>query len=465
MASTPSDMTDSGDPVPRKALTRRWSNERWRLFLYCTSLTLDLLAVFCGYVLASAVRVVDWTSLPVPILLITISLFVMFAIGREVQCSETLADSRERTLRSLSALGLAFLAEVFLLFLVQAGEDVSRLGFLTFFFASSLCLLVSSAIQAVLNRALLGDRVISTALILDGRSVAAPPNATVIDLTPSGVWPDLTQPAMVANLSREIANYDRVIVACTDDHFPSWSIFLRGVGVPAEIMAGSDYFRGAIGIGRCGPEDTFIISRGTLNLGDRIIKRTIDILLGSLLLLFCLPLLILVAIAIRIESPGPILFRQQRIGLGSRPFRIFKFRSMYTQVRDEVGSKSTSRNDPRVTRVGAIIRRTSIDELPQLINVVIGDMSLVGPRPHALGSTAGQRLFWEVDRRYWIRHSLRPGITGLAQVRGFRGATDNVEDLENRLKADLEYLSQWSLLLDLQILLSTVRVVVHSKAY
>ena len=123
------------------------------------------------------------------------------------------------------------------------------------------------------------------------------------------------------------------------------------------------------------------------------------------------------------------------------------------------------RTDDRITRVGRVIRATSVDELPQLLNVLLGSMSIVGPRPHALGSLAGQQLFWEVDERYWHRHALKPGITGLAQVRGFRGATHRRDDLTQRLQADLEYILGWSVWRDFGILVSTVRVVVHRNAF
>ena len=123
------------------------------------------------------------------------------------------------------------------------------------------------------------------------------------------------------------------------------------------------------------------------------------------------------------------------------------------------------RGDQRVTRVGNFIRRTSLDELPQLFNVLRGEMSIVGPRPHALGSQAGDKLFWEVDDRYWERHALKPGLTGLAQIRGFRGATDREEDLAGRLESDLEYRDGWSLQRDIGIIFGTIRVLVHDRAF
>jgi lipopolysaccharide/colanic/teichoic acid biosynthesis glycosyltransferase len=169
----------------------------------------------------------------------------------------------------------------------------------------------------------------------------------------------------------------------------------------------------------------------------------------------------LVAAAILIEDGSPVLFVQRRVGRANRFFQVYKFRSMVIGRADHDGHNSTERNDARITRVGKFIRRTSIDELPQLFNVLKGEMSIVGPRPHALGSQAGDKLFWEVDERYWERHALKPGLTGLAQIRGFRGATASEIDLTERLEADLEYLDGWSLQRDIQIIFGTLAVLVH----
>lgn len=129
-----------------------------------------------------------------------------------------------------------------------------------------------------------------------------------------------------------------------------------------------------------------------------------------------LPLFAIIAILIKRESEGPVFFMQTRIGLSNRHFKMYKFRSMRVESCDANGSQSTARDDDRITRIGAFIRKTSIDELPQLINVLKGDMLIVGPRPHALGSRAADKLFWEVDHRCWYRHATKPGLTGLAQV-------------------------------------------------
>jgi lipopolysaccharide/colanic/teichoic acid biosynthesis glycosyltransferase len=175
--------------------------------------------------------------------------------------------------------------------------------------------------------------------------------------------------------------------------------------------------------------------------------------------------MIAIAVAILVEDGGPVFFRQDRIGLGNRPFKIWKFRTMRAEASDPLGIVSTSRTDDRVTRVGRVLRRTSLDELPQLFNVIARQMSIVGPRPHAPASRAEERLFWAIDQRYWHRHSIRPGITGLAQVRGLRGATERRTDLEQRLYADLEYVADWSLLSDLRIIGQTFSVLLHRNAF
>jgi len=138
---------------------------------------------------------------------------------------------------------------------------------------------------------------------------------------------------------------------------------------------------------------------------------------------------------------------------------------MRTEASDHRAATLTRRDDDRVTPVGAFLRRTSIDELPQLLNVLRGDMSIVGPRPHAAAAKAGDSLYWEVDARYWARHCIKPGMTGLAQVRGHRGSTDHHQDLIDRLQSDLEYVSDWSIWRDLRIIVATLGVLVHPKAY
>jgi putative colanic acid biosynthesis UDP-glucose lipid carrier transferase len=191
---------------------------------------------------------------------------------------------------------------------------------------------------------------------------------------------------------------------------------------------------------------------------QRLVKDAIDRLLSALALLFLSPLLLLVVLAIKLDSPGPILFRQPRQGLGDSLFQVYKFRTMYADQGDARGRQQTQRGDPRVTRIGAWLRRTSIDELPQLLNVLRGEMSLVGPRPHTPHMLIGDKEIFELVDEYSFRHRVKPGITGLAQVNGFRGAIDTPEHLRARIDYDLYYIDHWSLWLDIKIMFRTAAI-------
>jgi polysaccharide biosynthesis protein PslA len=192
------------------------------------------------------------------------------------------------------------------------------------------------------------------------------------------------------------------------------------------------------------------------------LKRLEDIVIASVALVLLSPVLLFAALMIRLTSPGPAIFRQQRVGLNGRAFTMLKFRTMHHQPKRPELLQAT-RNDRRVTWFGALLRRSSIDELPQLFNVVLGDMSVVGPRPHAPGTRAGGRLFEQVTHRYAARHCVKPGITGLAQVRGWRGETDTEEKLLRRLDCDLEYIATWNLRADLGIILRTAGAVLRMQ--
>jgi Undecaprenyl-phosphate glucose phosphotransferase len=193
---------------------------------------------------------------------------------------------------------------------------------------------------------------------------------------------------------------------------------------------------------------------------DAVIKSAEDKILPILILMVIWPVLLLAAIAIKLDSPGPVFFRQPREGFNNKPFRVFKFRTMHDHSSEIEHVNQVTRGDPRVTRVGAILRRTSIDELPQLFNVLQGDMSLVGPRPHAVSTRAGGRLFSDVVASYAARHKVKPGITGWAQVCGWRGETDTEEKLVKRFEHDLYYIENWSLGFDIYILFRTIGSVV-----
>lgn len=191
-----------------------------------------------------------------------------------------------------------------------------------------------------------------------------------------------------------------------------------------------------------------------------LLKLAVDYILASVLLILLSPLLILVAIAVKIDSPGPALFKQPRLGFNNKEFSIYKFRSMYHGPPRAGVVEQATRHDPRVTRIGRFIRRTSIDELPQLLNVLNGTMSLVGPRPHA---TSHNREFGRQIRGYFARHNVKPGITGWAQVNGLRGETEAIEKMETRVRHDIYYAENWSLAFDVKIMIMTVAVLFFQK--
>lgn len=197
--------------------------------------------------------------------------------------------------------------------------------------------------------------------------------------------------------------------------------------------------------------------------GRAIVKRMLDIVIATAVLAAFAGPLLLAALAIRLDSPGPVLFHQRRIGRHGRSFQLWKLRTMYHHPPDSGRLCQARPHDPRITRIGAWLRRTSLDELPQLVQVLRGEMSMVGPRPHAPGTCAGGIPFEQLSERYALRHNMRPGITGLAQVRGLRGETDTPEKLLCRLDSDLEYIMTWSIRLDLVILARTVGSVLRMR--
>jgi exopolysaccharide biosynthesis polyprenyl glycosylphosphotransferase len=195
----------------------------------------------------------------------------------------------------------------------------------------------------------------------------------------------------------------------------------------------------------------FELQREPLSSRERALKRAMDIVISSFGLLISCPLLLIAAILIRLDSPGPFLFRQVRKGFNGQPFRILKFRTMSVMEDGAVVTQAT-RKDPRVTRIGRWLRRTSFDELPQLLNVLLGDMSIVGPRPHAL---AHDNEYTDLIAKYSRRHHVKPGITGWAQVNGFRGETPELTLMQRRVELDLWYIANRNLVLDFWIIIRT----------
>jgi len=201
---------------------------------------------------------------------------------------------------------------------------------------------------------------------------------------------------------------------------------------------------------------TFRVMDKPLDELAALVKHIEDVVIAAICLLITLPLMLAIAVAIKLDSRGPALFRQKRLGANNLPFDLLKFRSMYVEQADPLGHQLTRAGDPRITRVGRFLRMTSLDELPQLINVLKGEMSLVGPRPHALAASAAGVAYARAISDYPIRHRVKPGITGWAQVNGWRGETKTIEQIRRRVEHDLYYVENWSLGFDLLILGRTV---------
>jgi lipopolysaccharide/colanic/teichoic acid biosynthesis glycosyltransferase len=456
----------SGQQLDR-GTTERWPLKSVRLSLYFLLQFLDVIAIVAGFLMASFLREDKWLSPQgYHIVLLVVPIFLMFAFTRDSYSIESLKRLSESVRRPFSALFATALVVLMFTFFSQTGTDISRLAF-AFAFAASAALLAVG--RFVVNQIVwwkLRGIVTDQLLILDGvPPLAFEKGMYCVDAQAEKLYPDPMNPHMLSKLSQVVKGYDRIVVACTRERRSDWALFLKGSDVIGELLVSGANNLGAIGLGDFDGNDTLVVSRGTLSLVNRLKKRAFDLAVTIPLLVFLAPLLIVVAIAIKLDSPGPILFRQPRVGQGNRIFSIYKFRSMRTENGDQNGDQSTQVNDHRITRVGNFIRKTSIDELPQLINVLRNEMSVVGPRPHALGSLAGDKLFWEINQRYWLRHALKPGITGLAQIRGYRGATDRQEDLEARLQSDLEYLEGWRMWRDVTILFQTVKVLIHPNAY
>ena len=446
------------------AIGRNLQGVRIRCYLWL--MLTDTMAIAGAFILASTIRFgLPFSEVGIRTFVVIWPFYLGLAFNARAFSVEALRWPRRSAYRAIIALLLAVAAVALTLFALKAGEDFSRLVF-GIGSATALFLLV---IERVLVGRFIGKRYNwifrNEVLLVDG--VDADPAGTerIIFAGQEGLAPTPTDPAMLDRLGQLVGNCDRVILACPFDRRQAWADMLKGASVDVEIVAPEIEQIGALEMRHHDRRTTLLVACGPISLRDRTIKRTLDLLIATPAFIVIFPFMLLIAAAIRIGSSGRVLFRQQRMGHGNRMFQMLKFRTMRQGATDADGSVSTSRDDERVTRIGSFLRRTSLDELPQLWNVLRGDMSIVGPRPHALGSTAEDEHFWNIDKRYWDRHAIKPGMTGLAQVRGFRGATDTREDLTDRLQADLEYLSGWTLGRDLMIIARTAMVLVHKKAF
>ncbi|MEO6091466.1 MAG: exopolysaccharide biosynthesis polyprenyl glycosylphosphotransferase [Novosphingobium sp.] len=439
-----------------------------RLRMCAVLMFLDLFAIAVAFLLASRMPFLHAGAREASMRLIMLSpIFVVVALLNRAYSPRLVNDCWMSVGRALRSLMMSISVIVVIVFFLNIGESWSRASFASGIGLSMLFLFAMRYAFGRHARFLIGGEPYEVLVIHDGPRETLPEYGavTLATLPDEAFDPSSLSPAGYDRFAREIEFADRVVVHCPVERRHYWAQALKGADVQGELVTPEFVALAPMGCGSHVGQPTLVVTRGPLGLKDRLIKRAFDIVVAGLALLVLAPLMLAVALVIRLQDGGPVFFRQKRVGRSNRQFMILKFRSMNVATEDAEGNRSASRADDRITRFGRFIRTTSIDELPQLINVLRGDMSVVGPRPHALGSTAENELFWHIDERYWQRHAIRPGLTGLAQVRGFRGATNSKADLVNRLQSDLEYLRTWTIWRDLMILIRTLNVILHKNAY
>ena len=422
----------------------------------------------------------DWDDLQKPFAL-SAAVLLYFVIINDYRRNYTM-EALSNVKRQVSAVTVSWVLIFALLasfgFLLKIGANFSRGGTLLFFFFGSSAIIVMRLLVA---KGLVHARTISAfaeqkiLVIADPQQLASTTHigdlkrygivaTTILPLSSDGPKNDLVERVIDATLRDHkinsiviIAGWEqigRVEQVVQDLRVLPLSIRL----LPDERVAG---LLGKPGI-RLGETWTKELQRPPLSLEERALKRSVDLILAVCASLVLLPVMLMVALLIKLDSKGPVLFTQTRNGFGNHTFRILKFRTLHT-VEDGAEIKQVSRNDNRVTTIGRLLRRTSIDELPQLWNIIRGDMSIVGPRPHA---AAHNSQYGKQIANYAFRHHVKPGLTGWAQVNGFRGETRTVELMIQRVNHDLWYIDNWSVWIDIKIILRTfVQVLVQPSAY
>jgi polysaccharide biosynthesis protein PslA len=307
-----------------------------------------------------------------------------------------------------------------------------------------------------LRRPSLGFRVIA---VFDDRKSAERP-ADVGGVPVMGTVEDLPAFSIAQQL-------DQIVVALpwTDERRIA-DVMTRLSALPVDIRLAPDLVGFSLAhcdYGDIGGLPVLNIFEKPLSEEKLMLKRIEDVAVAAALLVVFSPIMLVVAVLIKLGSPGPVFFRQTRFGFNNRPISVWKFRTMYIEDCTDVIETQALRDDPRVTPIGRWLRKTSVDEMPQLINVLQGTMSVVGPRPHAEGTRAGSVLFEEAVSEYAARHRVKPGLTGWAQVNGWRGETDTLEKIQRRVDHDLYYIEHWSLLFDIKIVLMTIFTVMRGR--
>lgn len=441
--------------------------------LYILSILTDIAVLAVAFALANLIVIGRFEGQPgkphgLVMFAMLAPVYVLLAINGRVYGLRSLGSGSSASWRALFALGQAVML---ILIIIYFGKIAERLSRLTFVVGLSLAAFGFVFVRRFTDRAvrsIVGATPHFTVLIedglpFDGSDISE--GVSVVDARAAGIDPASHDAAMAARLAAVVGTAERIVVSCAPERMDDWGVALASLSAKAEIVVPEMRRFVPAKVGQFRNHPTVVVASGPLHFRDRVLKRLFDIAVSVAAIIILSPVLIGAAIGVRLSGPGPIFFRQARLGRDARPFMIYKFRTMHHAMADASASQLTQKNDARVTPIGNFLRRTSIDELPQLFNVLLADMSVVGPRPHAPAAKAADSLYWEVDRRYWARHCIKPGMTGLAQVRGHRGPTDRHEDLVNRLQSDLEYVTNWSIWRDLRIIAATLRVLAHDNAF
>ncbi len=450
-----------------------YSREAARFRLYILSIMIDIAVLAVAFALANYLVIGNFQGQPgkphgLVMFAMIAPVYILLAVNGGVYGFRTIGHRRQAAWHALFALGQAAMLMLLIVYFGKMAERLSRLTFAVGLFLGSGGLVWARGLADGMARAVVGETPHLTVLIEDGLSFDASSLAEVVDVVDArtaGLDPTCHDAATAGRLAALVGTAERVVVSCPADRVDAWGIALASLSAKAEILVPELRRLAPAKIGAFEDHPTIVVASGPMQFRDRLLKRLFDIGLSVVAIIVLSPVLILAALAVRLSGPGPIFFRQARLGRDAAPFMILKFRTMHHVMADASASQLTRKNDPRVTRIGNMLRRTSIDELPQIFNVLNGDMSIVGPRPHAPAAKAADSLYREVDHRYWARHCIKPGMTGLAQVRGHRGPTDKHEDLVNRLQSDLEYVTNWSIWRDLGIIAATLRVLAHDNAF
>ena len=380
---------------------------------------------------------------------------------------------------TIKCVAIAMLMLTAVLFIFKVSDNVSRIWLAAWSFTSliALCgfrLLTGSAAQALRQRGQLTKNVAILGASEVGQQLAASLSEKCSGTQLVGIFDERQSRLVKSGFSSDTrveqltALYELLCRGCIDEvviaipphashRILELSRRFHPFPVSLRVLAPDGYenFR-VLDSRQYGGIGTFRVMDKPLDEIAALIKRVEDVVIAAICLLITLPLMLAIAVAIKLDSSGPALFRQKRLGANNLSFDLLKFRSMYVEQTDPLGHQLTRAGDPRITRVGRFLRMTSLDELPQLINVLKGEMSLVGPRPHALAASAAGVAYARAISDYPIRHRVKPGITGWAQVNGWRGETKTIEQIRRRVEHDLYYVENWSLSFDLLILGRTV---------